>query len=56
LAGQGFDVYTKEWTDPKGNIWHVIRVGHLSDRSTAGTLAQQLTGRTGKVSEVLSAR
>ena len=55
LIADGFEAYAKEWTDSRGQAWHVVRVGHLTERQKADVLAQQLAGRTGLEALVLPA-
>jgi len=54
LKEKGFDAYAKAWTDDAGHLWHVVRVGHLSDRAAANALARKLAGRTGLKPDILN--
>ena len=56
LKDQGFDAYGKDWTDRRGQLWHVVRVGRISerDRAAASGLAQKLRGKTEKENFVFS--
>ena len=56
LREQGFDAYSKDWTDRQGQLWHVVRVGRINDhdRGAATGLAQRLRGKTGKENFVFS--
>ena len=47
LKEQGFDAYGKDWTDHRGQVWHVVRVGRVSerDRTAATGLAHKLRGK-----------
>lgn len=54
LKKQGFDAYSKDWTDGSGRVWHVVRVGRLTNRSAANALARKLANGTDLEPYILS--
>ncbi|MEI8395197.1 MAG: SPOR domain-containing protein [Rhodospirillaceae bacterium] len=47
LIHEGFDAYQKEWTDSNGQVWHVVRVGHLTAQTDAEGLLEQVRAKVG---------
>ena len=54
LKKKGFDAYSKDWTDGGGRLWHVVRVGRLSNRAAANALVRHLSNGTDLEPYILS--
>ncbi len=54
LKKKGFDAYSKDWTDGGGRLWHVVRVGRLSNRAAANALVKHLSNGTDLEPYILS--